>query len=156
ELLHYLDAHLLVQNKQWAEASQLLEGIRDQLANAPDLRAEADHLLSRCYEQLGERDQYFATLQRSIADAAKGGLRTGAARFRLGSALLAAGRIEEARGELAQAASSVDAPPQVWVRLAEATLARALRVPPDQRKPFWEQIEQYLASAESLLPDGLE
>src|SRR5262249_16388411 len=80
-LLHYLDAHVLVQNKQWAEASQLLESIRDQLKGVPDLRAEADHLLSRCYDQLGERDQYFATLQRTIADAAKGGLRTGAARF---------------------------------------------------------------------------
>lgn len=155
-LLHYLDAHVLVQGKQWAAASHLLEGIRDQLAAAPDLRAEADHLLSLCYESLGDRNQYLASLQRSIGEAAKGGFRTGMSRYRLGAALLAAGRLEEALRELNLALKSTDVPPAVWLRLAEGTLALALRAGEDQRPQHWAAIDQYLAQAEQALPQAVE
>ncbi len=155
-LLEYLDAHVLLRNKQWADAAQLLERIREQLAPAPDLRGEADHALGLCYERLGDRDQYLATLQRAIGDAAKAGSRTSAARYRLGTALFAAGRVDEALGEFAQAALSQNAPPQTYLRLAEATLARVARLPAELRKQQYVDAEEYLKVADQLLPDNAE
>lgn len=155
-LVEYLDAYVLVRKQQWAEASRSLESIRERLTFAPEFRVEADQLLIRCYERLGDHELYFATLQRTLREAAKGGARTGAARYRLGQALLAVGRVEDAISEFSHAVSASDAPPQAWLRLAEATLLRALRLSANQRESVWEEIEQQLAHAAQAMPDAVE
>lgn len=154
--LDYLDAQLLMRDGRWAEAGPLLESVRERLGRRPDVRAEADHLLSQCYENLGDRSLYFTTLQRALTDATQAGVSAGRAQFRLGSAFLAAGRADEAFALLTQATQAADAPPQAWAVLAAAALARAARLPPAQRAPLWPEIEQHVAEAEQRMPGAPE
>lgn len=137
----YLSARALARKNQWSEAARLFERARPQLAGAPELLLKIDGFLAQCYEQLDDPGQQRAACLR----AAEQNPNSAAARIRLGAALAAEGRADEALAQYRQAMTLPDAPQAGWTEIARLTLARALR----QRAPDWKPVEDALAQAEA-------
>src|SRR5579864_5197322 len=67
ELLKYLDAQILVATGDWHKARKSLEEVLPFLLQRPDLTYQADLMLARCYERLGDTDQRYAAYRRANA-----------------------------------------------------------------------------------------
>jgi cellulose synthase operon protein C len=66
-LLDYLEARIktVQEPKQWLEASVMLEKNRAQLVSWPDLAKQADYLLGKCYEAMGNTDLQLIAYRRA-------------------------------------------------------------------------------------------
>jgi tetratricopeptide (TPR) repeat protein len=149
-LLDCIEARLLARQGRWAEARPLLERARPRLPERSAWQAQADFLLGRCYERLGDVGQQLAAFRRALAFDPT----WAAPRLALGAALLGAGRLGEAVGELRQVADSADPPAEAWAVLARALVLTQLGRPEGQRD--WEEAEAALRRAAPVLPAAPE
>jgi tetratricopeptide (TPR) repeat protein len=145
----YLEARCLMQGGGWAEACQLLEGVRGQ-RGAAGWGVQVEISLGQCYGQLGEVEASLVAYRRAVALEPALPL----ARLGLGAALLAVGNVEEAVRELRAVAGATASPPEVWPVLARALLARNLRLPEGERE--WIALDQALNRAEKAAPGAVQ
>jgi tetratricopeptide (TPR) repeat protein len=142
ERLDYLDARLEMHRGQWLRAATLFEQSRPLLARIPELTRQADLLLGRCYEQLGNPDLQLAAIRHALA-VDPGWL---PARRELAAALQALGRTDEAVVQYRQLSRLTPDGPVALVRLL---IERNLRLPPARRRApeLWTEIDQVLGAA---------
>ncbi|WP_406695911.1 tetratricopeptide repeat protein [Singulisphaera sp. Ch08] len=146
----YLEARLLLNEGEWAEALRRLEKARALMANVPDLKsltAQADLLLARCYEQLGNPEQQLAASRRALTLEP----RLVRAHLSQASALLTLGRADEALEEFRKVAPEA---PEARIEVARLLLARNLRLPEGQRR--WSEVDKALGEAEHAVADLAE
>ena len=148
ELVKYLTARISVGEARWIDASNDLEAIYPLLvAETSRLTYQADLLLARCYEQLGDIDRRYAAYRRAISLDPQGiGGQLG-----LAQTLVAMDRIDEA---LAAYRRLIDQEPSAGTAAARLLILRNLRrhgEPSD-----WHEVEQILARAARLMPDSSE
>jgi tetratricopeptide (TPR) repeat protein len=136
--LDYLSALLLVDEEKWRDAAQLLEvsyshlvaqGDRADGWLAADLARSAGFVLGRCYEQLGDTDRANAAYSRMAAREP----RLVSARLSLAASHWAMGRLNEALDEYRQVLRLPDAPPAIWVNVAQLLFLRTLDMPKEQQ-----------------------
>ena len=145
--VRYLEARVLAGEGRWREAAKVLDEIHVDLARIPELAFDADLLLARCCERLGEPDRRFAAMDRAVA------LRPKDPRARLGiaEALSAAGRVEESLSQYQAIEGEI---PAARLGLARLLIIRNLRRPPAERD--WREVDRALAAAEAAFPDAIE
>lgn len=144
----YLQARLLMAEKKWGPAANLLERCRQDLGPASEWTGRVNFSLGACYGRLGDLDQQLAAYERAL-------LRDPgwpAARIGLGSALLSAGRIDEALLQFRALEQGVEAPEQLWPLLARTLLLRTLRLPAWQRD--WPPAEKAIDKVFQVRPDS--
>ena len=147
--LRYLEARILYERDQWFEASNALAGIRSGLTVWPDLAKQADFLLGKCYEQLGNADLQLASFRRAInVDPTWMQARAG-----LAAALLSMGRIDQSLEELRQLLALGSAPAAAWTQLAQLMILRNLRRTPSERD--WQGVAESLDQAARATPDSV-
>ena len=131
----YLQARLDLDAGKFGAAAALLEDRREELAASPELARQTDRLLGLCYERLGNPDKQLAAFRRA-ADEAPSWL---PARLGLASALLAAGKPDEA---LAEYRRLDPPPPEARLQAVHILILRNLRSPADKRN--WKEAEELL------------
>jgi cellulose synthase operon protein C len=147
EFVGYLRSRLLAAQGKWRDAAKALDDSHGGLVNVPEMAYEADLLLARCRERLGEADLRHAALQRAIS-LNPAGL---PARLELARALASSGRVEDA---IAQYRSVEGDAPGVRPELARLLIRRNLARPPASRD--WAEVDRALAEAERSSPGSPE
>jgi tetratricopeptide (TPR) repeat protein len=145
----YLEARIHIRRQSWLQATRLLESCSADLVESAAWGAKAYALLGRCYEKVGDIDGALLACNRAV-------LLDGnnlSARLGLGSALLAAGRIDEGLRELDRITGSLQAPAELWALLGRAHLLRNLSQPPAKRD--WTGLEKALERTVKATPDDV-
>jgi tetratricopeptide (TPR) repeat protein len=94
-VLRYLNARLLMADKQWTAAGELLEGARPQFPSLSRLALRADLFLAECFEHLVNPERQVAILRRAVRSQPL----SIPARAGLAAALRTLGRTDEALNE---------------------------------------------------------
>jgi tetratricopeptide (TPR) repeat protein len=138
----FFDACLLMQKKEWSEASRLLERVRPHVASVPELTGVVEMRLALCYQQRGEPDRQAEALERAL----KAGSTKLDVNGRLAKAELLAttGKVEEALRLHQELVADL---PSVRFRMVPLLIARALRQPAAQQAPYWQEVERTLEAA---------
>ena len=137
------DARILIARQQWIKARERLLEVRPLVAGVEELTRQVDIYLGQCAERLGEFDEQLAANERVLsASPTSLPARVGAA-----SALMAAGKNDEALAEYEIIAAGVPAEtlpalPQVWLPLLQLRVATQTRLPPETRD--WSKIDTLL------------
>lgn len=147
--VRYLEALMLVQREQWAEARTRLLAFLSQLGNDRELAFHTDLALGYCCARLADPEHALAAYRRALAWNPSSAL----ARAGMAMALAATGQPEEALVELRRAASSPSAPAQTWIELARFLLARNQRLSGASRE--WNEAEAALDRAEQRMPGSM-
>jgi tetratricopeptide (TPR) repeat protein len=143
----YLQARLLLQKKDWAKATSLLERTRPALAaqNAhSDLLGQIDLCLGQCFAALEEWPQAEAAFKRALTWDPN----SPAGRAGLGAAQRVLGKYDDALENLAQAAAASPEPGLAWLDVARLEILRQLR----QDKHDWSRAEDAIDKAAHALP----
>ena len=91
-LVRYLEAQILYQRKQWAEAIPRIEAARTVLRSVPRLATPLNLMLVECYSRVGSDEQRLNALRQ----AAEGDRALESTRIEFGRALARAGKLDEA------------------------------------------------------------
>lgn len=139
-----LEARLFVAEKRWLEAKQRLEAIRPLVMGIPELVRQVDLHLGVCHQQLDEVDAQL-DVNRRILEEDPTSL---AARLGAASALVTAGRNDEALAEYEAIAAGLTAEqvvtlPQVWFPLLQQRILAQAKLPAADRD--WLPIDALLA-----------
>jgi tetratricopeptide (TPR) repeat protein len=139
--LAFLEARRLMEDGYWLEAS-----ISFQRASLdPELKSQASFWLCRCYHQLGDPDEHFATA-RLLVNIAPGSARN---RYELGMCYLDSGRLDEAMPQFVQVTNLNGSSVRGWIALVRTLILRELRSPEGQRD--WRLVDRFVAQAASRL-----
>lgn len=135
-----LEARVLVAQQRWLQAKEKLDGVRPLVAGSTDLTRQVDLYLGQCHEQLGEFDEQLEANQRVLSDDPT----SLAARVGAASALVAAGKQDEALREFETVAAAIPRDrlasiPQVWNPLLQLRIASLLKRPAADRD--WSAID---------------
>jgi predicted Zn-dependent protease len=149
-LVGYLEAALDVGHSRWAAAAARLEQLRTQAGASQELTCEVELLLAECQSRLGDTEQQLAACQRAVAADPF----AGHARYSLGNALLAGGRVDAAVAAFRQAAVLRDPPAAVWPALANALLLHTRALPEARRD--WQQVDETIERAAQRGADPAE
>jgi predicted Zn-dependent protease len=153
--LDVLSARLLIRQRKWAEALQLLVSSypklagRDGLARSASLSVlveQCGFLLTQCYERLGDPYRAGNVYRRILA----GNPRSLEARLGLARAHAALGRGREAESQYRQLAQTGN--PRALIEAARLVLERNA----GQGSPDWEEVDEALKQAERLQPRPVE
>jgi len=146
-LVRYLEAQILYQRKQWAEAIPRIEMARAVLKSLPRLAAPLNLMLAECYSHVGSDEQRLNALRQ----AAEGDGALESTRIEFGRALARAGKLDEAVVVLLPLA---ERKPELRLELVSILIQKASRPPRDPRT--WQDVERHLRAAEKALPDAAE
>ncbi len=137
----YLHARILLHRGQWDEAAALLEKALAPLDLPNHLASRMVVCLAQCYDHSGDHDRSLAAYQRAVL------LEPALSTANLGraTALLAAGKSDEALTQYRQLALLARPPEDVWILLGRTLLQRNMARPPNKRE--WNEIEQALRRA---------
>jgi tetratricopeptide (TPR) repeat protein len=143
----YLEARLLIHQKEWAKAAALLERTRPALAARSahsDLLGQIDLCMGQCFEALEEWPQAEQAFKRAL-EWDKNSL---AAVSGLGTAERMLGRFDEALENLVKAAPAAPEPGKAWLDVARLEILRQL-----EREPRdWTQAQKFIDAAALALP----
>lgn len=137
------EARVLIARQQWIKARERLLEVRPLVAGVEELTRQIDIYLGQCAEKLGEFDEQLAANERVLsASPTSLPARVGAA-----SALMAAGKNDEALAEYEIIAAGVPADrlptlPQVWLPMLQLRVAAQTRLAPEKRD--WSKIDALL------------
>src|SRR5271165_2508952 len=145
--VRYLEAQILYQRKQWAEAIPRIEMARAVLKSLPRLAAPLNLMLAECYSHVGSDEQRLNALRQ----AAEGDGALESTRIEFGRALARAGKLDEAVVVLLPLA---ERKPELRLELVSILIQKASRPPRDPRT--WQDVERHLRAAEKALPDAAE
>ncbi len=146
-LVRYLEARILYQRKQWAEAIPKLETARAVLRSLPRLAVPLNLMLVECYRRVGADEQRLDALR----EAAEGDRAPESTRIEFGRALARAGKLDEAVAVLSPLA---EGKPELKLDLVSILIQKASRTPGDPRT--WQDVERHLREAEKALPQSVE
>ena len=153
ELVDYLRARTLFAEKKWAEASRELTRIRPSMP--PTQQIGIDLYLGRCHEMLGEPDKQIEVYQRALS--VKPDLI--AAHVGLSTALVATGKLDDARKRLEGVLAAIGAEKFVANPLLRNNLINLL-VDYNSKRPEkdrdWSTVNQLVDAAVKAQPDALE
>jgi len=138
-----LEARVLIAQQRWLQAKQKLDRVRPLVAGSDELTRQVDLYLGQCYEQLGQFDEQLEANRRVLTDDPT----SLAARVGAASALIAAGKPDEALGEFEIVANAIPrdrlaAIPQVWSPLLQLRVAAQMKRPASDRD--WSAIDGLL------------
>lgn len=138
-----LEARVLISEQRWLQARQKLDRVRPLVAGSTELTRQVDLYLGQCHEQLGEFDEQLEANRRVLSDDPT----SLAARVGAASALIAAGKPDEALQEFEIVATAIPrerlpAIPQVWNPLLQLRLASQMKRPSTDRD--WSKIDDLL------------
>ena len=138
-----LEARILIAQQRWLQARQKLDRVRPLVAGSTELTRQVDLYLGQCHEQLGEFDEQLEANRRVLTD----GPSSLAARVGAASALIAAGKPDDALQEFEVVAAAIPrdrlaAIPQVWSPLMQLRVAAQMRRPAAERD--WSAIDALL------------
>lgn len=138
-----LESRSLVAQGKWLQAKSRLESLRPLVAGSDELTRQVDLYLGQCYERLGQFDEQLEANRRVLTDDPT----SLAARVGAASALLAAGKAEEATEEFELVARAIPkdrlpAIPQLWSPLLQLRVAAQMRRPAADRD--WSSIDELL------------
>jgi len=146
-LVRFLEAEILCQRQNWAEAIPKIEMARAVLAAGPQLTVQLELMLAECYDRVGDEEQRLAALRRAAA----GDQGPESARIELAQTLARAGKLDQAVTILQPLAVRK---PEWRLDLVRLLIQQASRQPRDRRN--WQQVEQQLREAEKALPQAAE
>lgn len=138
-----LEARVLIAGQRWLQARQKLDRVRPLVAGSTELTRQVDLYLGQCHEQLGEFDEQLEANRRVLSDDPT----SLAARVGAASALIAAGKPDEALQEFEIVATAIPREriasiPQVWNPLLQLRVAAQMKRPPADRD--WSRIDDLL------------
>jgi tetratricopeptide (TPR) repeat protein len=138
-----LEARVLVAQQRWLQAKEKLDRVRPLVAGATDLTRQVDLYLGQCHEQLGEFDEQLEANRRVLSDDPS----SLAARVGAASALIAAGKPDEALQEFEVVSTAIPRDrlasiPQVWTPLLQLRVAAQVKRPAAERD--WSTIDALL------------
>lgn len=143
----FLQARILINQRQWLQAARLLEKASPGLRSNPELSAQADVALGECHGQLGNLDQQYAAYRRAVGSHPL-----------WEPACLGLAACQSARGEIDEAMETyrriMARVPAVRVPMARLLIARNFRLPADARQ--WSEVERLLDAAEKDSPVSME
>ncbi len=140
-LADYLDGRIEGARGHWRKAAPLLEEVSRSAEASRELAGRAALYLGDCRENLGDRDGQLAAYQRAVELNPQFLL----ARYRLGAALLAAGRPAEAVDQLRLVTRRAHPPADSWTLLARALVRWNERLPVPSRT--WGEADKALDRA---------
>lgn len=149
--LEYLNARLLTVQKPrlWLEASLKLENNRIELVRWPGLSKQADYLLGKCYEGLGNTDLQLTAFRR----AASVDPLWVPARLGVAGALFTMGNVDEALREYAEIIKITDSL-GVWLQMSRVMILANLRKKPEERD--WDTVTRLLDQIDEYAPNSTE
>lgn len=138
-----LEARVLIAEQRWLQARQKLDRVRPLVAGSTELTRQVDLYLGQCHEQLGEFDEQLEANRRVLSDDPT----SLAARVGAASALIAAGKPDEALQEFEIVAAAIPRErvasiPQVWNPLLQLRVAAQMKRTPADRD--WARIDDLL------------
>ena len=143
----YLEAEILFQQKNWAEAIPKLEKARAVLRAESQFTAKISLMLAECYDRVGYDEKSLDAL-RQVADGERG---PESARLAYGRALARADKLGQAIGILS---AMTGRDPELRLELTGLLIQKTSRQPTEQRN--WPDVEQQLREAEKALPQDVE
>ena len=146
-LVRYLEAKILYQRKQWAEAIPRLETARAVLKSLPQLAVPLSLMLAECYSHVGSDEQRMDALRQAV----EGVRAPESTRIEFGRSLARSGKLDQALTTLIPLAGSK---PELRLDLVRLLIQKTIRQPGDQRN--WQEVERYLREAEKALPQAVE
>ncbi|HKM54863.1 MAG TPA: tetratricopeptide repeat protein, partial [Isosphaeraceae bacterium] len=145
--VRYLEARILFQRQQWAEAIRPIEDARNALNFDPRLVAQLNLMLAECYGRVGAVEQRLSALRQ----VAEGERSPDVVRIELTQALGQAGKLDQA---IAMLLPLADRRPELRLDLVRLLIQKTSRQPADQRN--WQEVERALVQAEKALPRETE
>lgn len=138
-----LESRSLVAQGKWLQAKSRLESLRPLVAGSDELTRQVDLYLGQCYERLGQFDEQLEANRRVLTDDPT----SLAARVGAASALLAAGKADEATEEFELVARAIPkdrlpAIPQLWSPLLQLRVAAQMERPVADRD--WSSVDELL------------
>lgn len=138
-----LESRVLIAQQRWLQAREKLDRVRPLVAGSADLTRQVDLYLGQCHEQLGEFDEQLEANRRVLSDDPT----SLAARVGAASALIAAGKPDEALQEFETVAAAIPRDrlasiPQVWNPLLQLRVAAQAKRPAADRD--WATIDALL------------
>jgi tetratricopeptide (TPR) repeat protein len=145
--IEFLRALIMMQEKKYADAIQVLNRIRPGLANVPGFGQQIDVNRAFCYRALNQIDQEIGVLrQMLLADPL-----SRATRLDLARALISSGQTNEAVQELNEL---VEAGDDMAMRMMfQVLLSRNLALPPEQRN--WAQTDRLMEEIVKRDPENV-
>jgi cellulose synthase operon protein C len=140
-IAEYLHARILLHRGQWSEVIPLLEKTLATQDLPNPLASRIYVSLAQCYEHLSDTDRCLAAYQQAAALEPS----LVPAHLGLATALLAAGKSDEALSQLRVLSQLPQAPEDVWLPLGRALLQQQLALPPHKRR--WDELESALQHA---------
>ncbi len=148
-LVRFLEAEVLLERKQWAEAIAELETARAVVVNVPELTLRINLMLAECHGRLGSEEQQLVALHRA-ADGKQG---AEMARLEMVRLLAHSGRFDQAISFLAPMAIA-GSNPEWRLELVRLLLQKTVRQPRDRRD--WPEVEQRLIEVKRAWPQDTE
>ena len=153
EFIDYLRARALFSEKKWAEASRELTRVRSSMPDAQ--KAGIDMILGRCYEMLGQPERQLEVYERVLATQPN----SVSAQIGMSMALLASGKLDEARKRLEAVLATVGMEKFVENAALRNSLISLLvdfnsKLPEKDRD--WSKINELVAATEKAQPDKVE
>jgi tetratricopeptide (TPR) repeat protein/uncharacterized protein HemY len=145
----FLRGRLLFARQQWPEAVRLLERARPRLEGASALANQLDALLGRCYVELDEYTQQWATYRRL----ARRDPTSVVARAGMANAARALGRMNDALKLYEELGRMPGAPEGIWAEQARLLILRARE---GNRASDWKTVEDALSQAATRGADAAE
>ncbi len=138
-----LESRALVAQGKWLQAKSRLEAVRPLVAGSDELTRQVDLYLGQCYERLGQFDEQLEANRRVLTDDPT----SLAARVGAASALLAAGKSDEAIEEFELVARAIPKDrlpgiPQLWSPLLQLRVAAQMKRPVADRD--WSAVDELL------------
>jgi tetratricopeptide (TPR) repeat protein len=142
----YLRGRMLVHERKWNDAVELLERARTVLSGQADLASQANLYLGQCYEKLEEPGQMFEAYNR-VATLDPSSVQ---ARLGMAAARWAQERYDEAYTLYAGVLKGARVPPRVCLDMARLEIQMQVRAD----KPDWAKAEKAVARAQEANPDA--
>lgn len=138
-----LESRSLIAQGKWLQAKSRLESLRPLVAGSDEMTRQVDLHLGQCYERLGQFDEQLEANRRVLTDDPT----SLAARVGAASALLAAGKADEATEEFELVARAIPKDrlptiPQLWSPLLQLRVAAQMKRPAADRD--WSSVDELL------------
>ncbi|VTR96334.1 hsp70 hsp90 organizing : Uncharacterized protein OS=Singulisphaera acidiphila (strain ATCC BAA-1392 / DSM 18658 / VKM B-2454 / MOB10) GN=Sinac_5474 PE=4 SV=1: TPR_8 [Gemmata massiliana] len=145
--VEYYESRIRMLKGEWSEATTGLDYVRNNVPNKPAFGREANLLLGRCYEQLGQLDRQLDAFTRAVPTDTTDTLWV--------PAMLAVAETENALGKIDASLQTYtklkDRAPGVWLQISRLRMVKELQAPAN-KKQGWRETEEALKNAEDILP----
>ncbi|HTQ38145.1 MAG TPA: tetratricopeptide repeat protein, partial [Pirellulales bacterium] len=147
-LTEYLEGRVALQKGDIIAATNCFEHVQGRTGDRKDLQKQADFWLGNCYDRIGQLDHRIDAYRRAVEDDPD----WRPSRVGLATALVEAGRVNEAIDNYQQLLAAPEAPAAWWQELAKLLIIQELRRPKDHRQ--WQAAEDAVEHASKAGADS--